>query len=126
MANEIGSHKWIGKSNETLSQLSVDADGGQSGLCLGVELRSESNNTSFSLNVGSDGTRLEAGIGAACDVKIIVDRKVATEINEGKKSVADAIASGEIKIRGNVDKLVNAGDLLTYFAKALSSLSSSE
>lgn len=126
MGEEIGSKQWISNSNQTLSRLSTGMGDTQSSLCLEVELRSEGANTSFSLIVGPRGARLEEGTGAKCDVSLLVERNVAAQLNDGTKSVAEAIASGDIKIKGNVDKLVNAGDLLAYLAKALGPVLSGE
>ncbi len=119
MGEQIGSKQWISDTNEILSRLSPGIVEPQSSFCLDVKFRSEGANTSFSLIIGPGGARLEAGMGDKCDVSLLVDRKVATQLNDGSKSVAEAIASGDIKVKGNVNELVNAGDLLAVLAKAL-------
>ncbi len=126
MGEEIGSIQWITSSNKILSRLSSGKFKDPNSFCLEIELRSEGAGKSFSLIIGPSGARLEAGAATKCDVSLIVDRKVAAQLNEGSKSVAQAIASGDIKVKGNVDGLVNAGDLLADLTKALGPIMAGE
>ncbi|MDA8081082.1 MAG: hypothetical protein M0Z96_05670 [Actinomycetota bacterium] len=126
MGEQIGSKQWISDSNEILSRLSSGIIETQNNFCIEVKFRSEGGNTSFSLIIGPHGARLEAGTGIKCRVSLLVDRRVAAELSDGSKTIAEAISNGDIKINGNINELVNAGDLLAGLAKALGAILSGE
>lgn len=122
MAEEIGTPQWIAKSNETLSRLPLDSPIPGEDLTLVIEIRSNQGGTSFSLRVGKDGPRLGPVKDREESPTLILDRKTARELHEGTQSVAEAISEGSIKIKGKVERLVDAGDTLSRFAKALATI----
>ncbi len=122
MDEEIGTQQWIAKSNEILSKLHLNSPIPGEDLTVVIEIRSDQGVTSFSLRVGKDGPRL----GPAGDLEdsptLILDQKTAVQLHEGSKSVAEAISEGGIKIKGKVESLVDTGDTLASFAKALATI----
>ncbi len=122
MDEEIGTPPWIDKSNGTLEKLKLSQAPPHDDLVLSIELVSERGNVSFSLILEADGPKLIAGTEAASDVTISLDQNVARDLHLGSVSVAEAISAGEIKLKGRVDRLLQAGDALSYIAKALSNI----
>ncbi len=122
MDEKIGTPQWITKNNEILSKLHLDSPLPGGDITLVIEIRSDQGDTSFSLRVGKDGPRLGPVGHIEDSPTLILDQKTAHELHEGTKSVAEAISEGSVKIKGKVESLVDAGDTLSRFAKALATI----
>lgn len=121
MAEEIGSEKWIEENNSKLAQINGGSELDGISLKIGIELRSESDTISYSLAIDNGVAELAPGK-ADSDVILTIDPAVAKEINSGTKQVADAIAEGYVKIRGNVKLLIASEEVLSNLAEALSAV----
>lgn len=122
MAAEIGTPEWIDESNRALRMLRFDTRPEQQELTVIVKITSKNALASYALTLGKEGPRLQSASDVADGVVLSMDRKVADELHSGARSVSDAISEGEIKLGGQVEMLIRAGDMLSQLAKALTQL----
>lgn len=117
MTTGVGTPDWISKNNEYLRSLETEVSTQFLPFEFGIELKED--NHSFTLRIESTEVKLVPGITSSCEVMAKLSSQTAEQINQGEISVAEAISDGEIKISGNLTKLLESHTLLSQLAASL-------
>ena len=132
---EFLSEEWFEAFAAALARLPVTptADPASGGLALGqlvtavprgaAAARDECGEVRFTIVLGRDGSAsLTRNSTDAADVTLVEDWPTAVAIGTGTALLADLLAAGKIKLRGDSNALVSAGELLARVAPILAAV----